>query len=255
MRSLDEFFDKFWQDQGLKHALPYDPQKAHEYYLRNRELKGRQAGAVAPKAGSSTSAAPGKKSGAQLAVAQVIGKGKPPMSNQAAQAQVAAIQQRIGALKKVLSSLLVEQKQSDKAAEKKAESKSSGSSGGSSGPKRVLTSRQEADAKKRSKDFYDKNKKPAVKKPVDLSVDEKIQVVRDQIKHLRTVLAVAQGKLTPKAPAKVVVKAAVKPVVKTTAKVVAAAPTKTAVKVVAKTATKAKLPPNMPAPSGPVTRK
>jgi len=165
----------------------YNAAERHAYYLRTRQLKGRKA--AAPKSTTSRSSHRAvakpvvKKSGAQFGKKTAYGRA-------AAQAQVAAIEGRLGTLRKVLQDLLSQSKEKPKSKDKS--SSSSKSSGSNS--KRDLTPKQKADQAKRSKEFYDKHKelKP---KAEGKTVEEKIKNVRAQIKQMQSELAAAKAKL------------------------------------------------------------
>lgn len=114
-------------DDVLAHyAVGYDPQQAHEYYLLNRQLKGRQAAAVKPTSTATTSAkvAPAPVAAkAKAVVAKPATKTKPksPPKSAAelqveANVQVKAIEKKLDDLNHKLSSL----KQQEKAADAKA---------------------------------------------------------------------------------------------------------------------------------------
>lgn len=177
----------------------YDPVKAHEYYMRNRQLKGRKP-AVRKTSTPSMGPNAAAKSGAQLSQKPVITK--PNAAKAKAQAQVAVIQKRLNALNNVLKGLEAEKRAADKkASDKKAsDKKATSSTSNSSGPNRKLTAKQKADNNKRSKDYYKDNKEEIAKKnakeakPKEKTLDEKITYVKDQIKKVKVELAVAKVK-------------------------------------------------------------
>lgn len=190
---------KFTKDEVLLLHSEYDPVKAREYYLRTRELKGRKPAAPKPlptgRLGSTPNTAAPKKSGAQIARQPLLNK--KPMNAATAKARVASIQKRLGALENVLKDL-VKKRAAIKPTKKAAEKRLADTGGGGSSPKRDLTSKQKADNRKRAKEYYDKNKKPAEKKPekkeTAKELDEKIAKVRGQIKKTKVELAVAKVK-------------------------------------------------------------
>lgn len=190
---------KFTRDEILLLHSEYDPVKAREYYLRTRQLKGRKPAASKPlptgRLGSTPNTATPKKSGAQIARQPLLNK--KPMNTATAKARVASIQKRLGALENVLKDL-VKKRAAIKPTKKAAEKKPAAKGGGGSAPKRELTSKQKADNRKRAKEYYDKNKKPAEKKPekkeTAKELDEKIAKVRGQIKKTKVELAVAKVK-------------------------------------------------------------
>lgn len=172
----------------------YDPEKAREYYLRTRQLKGRKPGAPKPLPVLRRPAAkkPIAKSGANIARKPLVQK---KMGQNEARSRVASIQKRLSALNGVLKGLLAEKAAQAKKSSAKKTAKPAAKSGGSSDPKRKLTAKQKADNNKRAKEYYEKNKPaPAPKKTPDKSLDEKIAYTRSQIKKVQGELAVAKAK-------------------------------------------------------------
>lgn len=172
----------------------YDPVKAHEYYMQNRELKGRKP-AVKKTPTRSIGANAAAKSGAQLAQKPIIAK--PNSAKIKAQAQVAVIQKRLNTLNNVLKGLEAEKRAADK---KASEKKATSSTSKSSESDRKLTVKQKAENNKRAKDYYKDNKQEIAKKnakeakPKEKTLDEKIAYVKDQIKKVKVELAVAKVK-------------------------------------------------------------
>jgi hypothetical protein len=139
--------------------LPYNPQKAHEYYLRTRQLKGRATGVIKPPAPVNKTA---------IARATAVKKAvvaKPKVKTRAqhrreVEAQVAAFENRIARLRETLQAMVAAAKArsgvkptSTPAA--KSSSQSTTAKGGSSSK---LTAKQKADAAKRAKAYYEKHK-------------------------------------------------------------------------------------------------
>ena len=89
-------------DSALFHAGAYDPQKAHEYYLRTRKLKGRSP--------SAPQASPGRSSGGTATAPAAIG-GKPNrFKTKSKRAQLEAqkehLKERLDHLRQVLEELV-----------------------------------------------------------------------------------------------------------------------------------------------------
>lgn len=184
----------------LLHA-EYDPVKAHEYYLRNRELKGKQPTVAKPtpmkRFATAQAPAPAKKTGAQYARKPLLNK--KPMNTAQAKARVAGIQKRLGALENVLKDLMKQRAaiKPKKTAAKKTAAKKTATK---AEPKRQLTSKQQSDNRERSKQYYEDHKDPAKPKAKDSAkdsakeLDRKIALVKDQIKKTKVELAVAKVK-------------------------------------------------------------
>lgn len=157
----------------------YDPVKAHEYYLRTRELKGRAPAVVKPLVGRSKNA--------------VVSK-NPPIKDSplkvALKLRVADLQIRLDKLKTLLDELV-------KAADAKrspAKTKSS-----------IVTSADRAKTAKSSANYYDRNKtKIAAKAKIANKInqnpfagktlkelDDQIANVRSKISEIRSSLAFA----------------------------------------------------------------
>jgi len=158
--------------------LPYDPQKAHEAYLRRRQLLGRQPGK------GDIPAAPHKK--AAVVIAPVKPKKTTEKRQAEADARVAALKARLDKLRKVLAEL-VKQAQARSGVEPKSDKPSAAPAKKGSSD---LSAQDKREAAKKAKDRYEKEKKvesPSEKtKNLELDikkVQEKIQKIRDELKQ------------------------------------------------------------------------
>ncbi len=174
MLTPEEFVDGF-----LSHMVPdttYDPQKAHEYYMRTRQLKGRQPASIKP----ATSPAKSKGTSSVNKVTVSVSAKR----QQEVNSRVASLQKRLGELESLLQDLL-----------SKAKKKDSGQS----------TAKQKQSSAKSSKEYYQKHKSEIaskakadyVKNPdSNLSIEEvraKISTIRVQLK---TAIANARQQLS-----------------------------------------------------------
>lgn len=134
----------------------YNPQKAHEYYLRTRQLKGRQPAAAKPTPISRTAqvrTAPVKKAAVKPAVKTRA------QHRREVEAQIAAFEDRIKRLRETLRAL-VAAAQARSGVKPKDIHKTSSTSKSSSQKKTSThqTAKQKADAAKRAKAYYEKHK-------------------------------------------------------------------------------------------------
>lgn len=189
--------------EHIMHVDPtYSPQKAHEYYLRTRELVGRQPG-VAAQPAKVTSAA--KPAAAPLKKAAPVAA-KPAASKQSAvDAQMTALQARFDKLKEVLASLVAAAK-ARSGVDSKAASK-------------APTKETAAQTKKRSdaaKKYYDahKNDKPQTPDAQLKALQQKIADISAKIKKLQAEAAAAKKPAAKPAAKPVSKKPAPKPVAK-----------------------------------------
>jgi polyhydroxyalkanoate synthesis regulator phasin len=125
----------------------YDKAKAHEYYLRNRHLKGRRRGGDVPPTGNA---------------ARLIAKHAPKKkSTNAHAAEIDALKARLEKLRGILAKLVEQAKKRSgvetpkKGAKKAADGKGGGGKDGKGPP---LTAKQKRDAAARAKKSYEKNK-------------------------------------------------------------------------------------------------
>jgi chromosome segregation ATPase len=173
----------------MLHAdLPYDPQKAHEYYLRTRELKGRSKGADNSSDGRSGSKSGGSQSAHRSA--------KPKKSSKQRQAEIAALaaalDKKLARLKKALA-VLVEQAKGRSGVDPHTDKKNTDSPKSSSETTHRTAAQKSADAK-RSKEYQEKHKNdPKTNKYVE-AIRKKIEEVRKKISDLREEIAAAAEK-------------------------------------------------------------
>lgn len=170
-----------FDDSALFHGGNYDAQKAHEYYLRTRKLKGRKrSGPRAPQT---------RQMGAPRQ-AQGSGGGKPNRADTKSRraellAQKKRLEARLDHLRKVLEELVAAAKkrsggdpnkkkdekdkapetQADKADRNKAEK-----------DRKPLTAKQKADKARKAKEAYEKEH------PNSLSTD--VEVLKEQVKDI-----------------------------------------------------------------------
>lgn len=149
---------------------PYDPQKAREYYLRTRELKGRKKGTAEP-VGQKRIAKP---------------KLTPQQKRAATEAKVAKLKKRLEHLKKALAELVAAAKK--RSGVETPTGKDAKGSSGSSDSKMSVKQKREAAA--RSKAYYEKNKDKAQ------TPDEELKALTAKIKEIRAKIkkAIADAK-------------------------------------------------------------
>lgn len=170
----------------------YDATKAREYYLRTRELKGRKPAQSAP----AVVRMPGKKKPISVA-RSAPAKVSPPKSSkqlrEESRKRIDSLNKKLVRLKGVLTKLLADSKSGKKTTEAKG-----GKAKASGGSDRKLTSAQKNEQAKRSKDFYDKNKKKLAPKkddkPTAKDVEKQIAETRAKIKQVQTQLKAAIAK-------------------------------------------------------------
>jgi len=182
MLSTDEFIKDFLQHVEI---IPYDPVKAHDYYLRTRHLKGRAT--VAAPATSSRRSGTRSVSVVRHPVKAVPHK-TAEQKHKEIEVRVQALNARLEKLKKVLA-LLVKQakgRSGVKTPIKAIHNKSTVTTGTVH-----LTAKQKADKAKASKAFYEKHKNDATDANVQ-SIEAKIKEVSDKIVKMRAELAQAK---------------------------------------------------------------
>lgn len=133
----------------LMHAgAPYDPKKAHEYYLRNRDLKGRVKGSQKQTVGrkSSSGQSMGQKTSSASYTVTVRGRSA-KLTTQQLKEQKAYAAQRVTSIKTKLGKLNAELKKR-MAEAKKFEQEA----------KKPDTASEKADAARKSKQYRDKHK-------------------------------------------------------------------------------------------------
>jgi hypothetical protein len=143
----------------------YDPQKAHEDYLRRRELHPRQPGETPDPAQGNAKQTPPPKTATQL--------------RQETEVRVLKLQAKLKKLKVLLDQMLKEAKarsgittpaKSDTPTEKEA---------------KPLSEKDKAEAAKRSKEYYDKKKKAEDPSTQEQSVKDEIAKVQAKIQKIR----------------------------------------------------------------------
>lgn len=177
----------------LVHMIPdttYNPQQAHEYYLRTRKLKGRPVAAER----SSTSSDRTRSTVRSVKKVDQTVKVTARQRQDAVSSRASAIQGRLNGLRSVLADLVsnLKAKNTEKPKPKAQVSKESSTT--KSEDRKPLTPQQKAEGNKRSKDFYEKNKD---KSPADMSKEElqtAIVKVRGQILKMKSDLAAASTK-------------------------------------------------------------
>jgi uncharacterized protein YceH (UPF0502 family) len=136
----------------LKHAdVPYDPAKRREYYLKTRELKGRQPGRGSPTASKTGNRA---RSQGDLTKRRAASEQR----REEVKARIEKLKAHIAELKVVLKKVLAEAKARGGGTPQPAK-KTAAKSDSKSSDKKPLTAKQKSDAAKRSKEAYDKEQK------------------------------------------------------------------------------------------------
>jgi chromosome segregation ATPase len=179
-------------DSALLHMRPseggarYDPVKAREYYLRTRKLKGRTKSAIVTTAPRTrVSEKPTSKPSASRKP-----KKTSEQKRKEAQVKVDALKGRLAKLKALLAKLVAEAKgrsgvEPKKDTTNKTESpKEKATRNATAKDRKPLTTEQKAEARKRSKEYYQENK-TAQK---DESTSKEIAQVQAQIKEVRSQL-------------------------------------------------------------------
>jgi len=159
----------------LAHADPnYDPQKRREYYLRNRQLKGRPSGSGRP------ATTPRSQPETNLS------------TEKERRQRVEALEKKLARLKEIYQELLAQSRgrAGIDIPGKASEKKSSGTKGGSSSTK--TTAKERREAAERSKEWREKNEKK--KTQPEKSVEEKLASLRNAIVKIRAEIAAARKK-------------------------------------------------------------
>lgn len=175
MKTVEDFLEE------LFHI--YDAEKAHEYYLRTRQLKGREPGAdiatTVQKPSSVKTTV--KKPGASPMKAQPV-KMTPEQRRAQISAQVEALRAKLAQLKEVLAQLVEEAKaRSGVEPEPEVESKATRTPGTST---RKLTPQQQADAAQRAKEWREANPEKAMDQEA-AKLDKQIKNIQDKITQMR----------------------------------------------------------------------
>lgn len=167
---------------------PYDPVKAHEYYLRTRELQGRVAGSL----DETTS---NRAASISSNTAQPITSKAPLQDNSSRQIRdeahmkLLALKDKLAQLRKILTQLTKEAKA--RSTKTSATSAPDPASSQNSATKKELTPQQKDKAAKAAKDYYEKHKndlEPAVEKQIS-DAETKIKEIQAKIEKLQKQLA------------------------------------------------------------------
>lgn len=185
-------------DSGLLHADPsYDPQKAHEYYLRTRHLKGRKKG-VAPQPAGPASV---------TNITYNVGRPKNTATQattqkrrQEAQARVAALQKRLDHLHEVLAEL-VKQAKARSGVETKPQptnKKTEPATKKNNQPEKPKTAAQKKEAAAKAKDAYKKEHPQSLNKQ-EQALQAEVKQAREKILKIRAELKASVERARKKA--------------------------------------------------------
>lgn len=160
--SAEEFLDDFFSVEiPIEHV--YDPVKAHEYYLRTRELKGRTKGSEVDTVKRFASV--------QISTEIVAARKAAALKHRKAQeAKVVQLKSRLEKPKKILKKLVEEAKK------RGGDSKLSTSPAPTSSKIKAdkpLTAKEKVDATRKAEEYRDKNK--------DQTPDQETKVIQEQI--------------------------------------------------------------------------
>jgi hypothetical protein len=166
--------------EDLVHSIlshQYSPEEAHLYYLRTRQLKGRQPGkgpdATTPRSTGTAKPPPGKKVGQEPPpIRKKVDPKAAEKKRKETEAKIQALQGRLETLRKVLAQL-VEQAKARSGVETKTPPKAS--------DKTTAERKAAADA---SKKYYEKHKN-----------DPQTQTPDEQVKQLETKIKAVQAKI------------------------------------------------------------
>lgn len=169
MLTVEEFLEDFL-------AHDYDPIKAHQYYLRTRELKGRDQAA---------DDAPAKREGDRQEPTSPFrrhsNKQTPEQHRAEVSAQVDALKTKLATLKETLAQLVEAAKLRSGI---KPEVKTTQKPKSSPNEPSELTRKQRDDAAKRAKEFREKNPDEVLNQEVE-ALNTKIKAVQDKIQQMR----------------------------------------------------------------------
>lgn len=165
----------------------YDPNKRREYYLRTRELKGRSPG-LGPVEGMSSSGSSSGGGGTKTAPKKEVAKST--SSKSVTEKKIELMKARLKKLRATIKKLVAEAKQ--RSGVKDAPTKAATTS---KKPEQKLTAKQKADAAKRSKEHYEKNKEPSQAEELK-SLQKQIDNATERIKKLKKDAAEAKKGLS-----------------------------------------------------------
>ena len=174
-------------DDFLAHAVPYDPVKRREQYLRTRRLKGRNAGTTDSPSGTRSSGANGSPGRSNVGNSNADMRLSRRATLEAEQKELLARLDRLRAELRVAvakakgrssSAEKPDGKEDASSSTKETKSKSSKTSKDSKSTKsEPLTEKQKADKRKASKEQYEKEKK--------MSLSKTVEDLREQVKEYR----------------------------------------------------------------------
>jgi hypothetical protein len=190
----------------LMHFTDYDPQARHLAYLRTRQLKGRQPAAAAPVKVPNRNTGvvgPTKKPAPRKTVPNPAPKPTDSTATRAAnQAKVDALKTRLEKLRAVLKDLVDKAQVRSglpTAAEQASKASAATKAAPAKKPAKELTAKQKADARKRSAEWYAKNKTKKVSE-VTKDLQSQIDDTNAKIKAMRTKLGVKVSSIPKKKP-------------------------------------------------------
>lgn len=190
-----ELIDRFGK-ADLSHV--YDPVKAREYYLRTRQLKGRQKGAKDPDPTYKQSKL--KPQSQRKPSARVSNKAKREAFKQETAERVARFKRRLERLEKVLDELVKQAKARsgvETETKKSSSTKTSSSSKSSSRDTKPKTAAQKREDAKKAAERR-KKENPSGGKSEEKALEEKIHDVREKIKDMKAQIAAAKKKARSK---------------------------------------------------------
>ena len=160
----------------------YDAEKAHDYYLRTRELKGRQSATVETPVAKTTGVVKTtvKKPGSPMKAQPV--KMTPEQRRAQISAQVEALRAKLAQLKEVLAQLVQEAKVRSGVEPEPVAAPTTKPTPGTSD--RKLTPEQKADAAQRAKEWREANPDKAMDQEA-AKLDKQIQNIQDKINQMR----------------------------------------------------------------------
>ena len=196
-------------DNFINHTLvnpDYNPQKAHEYYLQTRKLKGRQIGTTKPLLRGHNPGAAQPSSLGRLALSKAsqlhAAKARKAIAekhHKEIAARVSALQVRLTKLNKILAELTKQAGQSHlkvpgaKTPTQKATAKATAAANPKTSSTN-LTGTQKAAKAKASKAYYQKHKNDATDANV-AKIEAKIQAVTKKIAEMRSLIAQTKREL------------------------------------------------------------
>lgn len=178
MSSASEFIENF-----LAHS-EYDPQKAHEYYLRTRELRGRNIARTTPaplvrKGGSVVKPSPLRRTPKTMTAEQ---------HRKEIEAKVEALKVRLETLRKVLAELV-----------KQAQARSGKETTDSKESDKTLTPKQKKAASEASQKYYEEHKNDQRTPSEQLTdLQSKVKSVQTKIEEMRKKLKEPSGTMIRK---------------------------------------------------------